>query len=133
MTVRILRWRRRRSLQTSSEQVGVWSLRATSCARAAGPVQGSEKAKCGRGGGQVSDKMRGDEVRSFAANCQKQGVQNINFWTDRHWVSTTDFSIGTLAVYGHTEKHFEVSYLRSPGTRKRIREEEQMGITPLSP
>ena len=49
------------------------------------------------------------EVRSFEAHCNKEGVQNMNLWAERHWGSATDFSIGTLAVCGHTEEHFEVS------------------------
>ena len=57
----------------------------------------------------MSDKLRGDEVRSFAAHCNKEGVQHINLWAERHWISATHFSIGTPAVCGHTEEHFEVS------------------------
>ena len=37
-------------------------------------LKGSEKAKCGRTGGLVPDKLRGDEVRSIAALCNKEGV-----------------------------------------------------------
>jgi hypothetical protein len=73
------------------------SVAATSCARAAGSVQGSEgakcgrgggqvsgrlrgheeEAKCGRGGGQVSGRLRGHELPSFAAR-NKEGVQNAS-------------------------------------------------------
>ena len=97
----------------------MWGLRATSCARAADSVQGSEEAKFGRGGGQVSDKMRGDEVRCIAAHRRKEGVQNMNFWAERHLGSPTDFSIGTLSVCDHTEEHFKVYRKKGSGYGRR--------------
>ncbi len=77
----------------------------------------------------MSDKLRGHELPSFAAHCNKEGVQPINLWAERQWVSATDFSIGTPAVCGHTEEHFEVSRKQGSGYGRR----NKWGITPLSP
>jgi len=62
----------------------------------------------------VSDKLRGDEVRSIAAPCNKVGVENTSTCGQSVIGFLLLISASALrAVGGHAEEHFEVS--RKPG------------------
>jgi len=100
--------------QSSGERM-VGGVRERRCSRLR--VQGSEKGTCGRGGGQVPDKLRGEEVLCLAGLCNMEAVDE----------SITEGAIALLllisasapAVCGHAEEHFEVSCKQGSGYGRR--------------